>query len=1411
MRVPAFIKASLILPSLFTVLYSASPVSYDIVYVRAPRAGDNTYIRFPDVFSPTAMPPGSDLMLLHPDGSEETLFAAGKGAVLDPVLSFDAKWVFFAYIPDNTTATGINYQRGLSTSGADIYKINLASRSVVRLTNQEWSPPTGSIHWSSNPLSASAPNSVYLGYGIFNLGPCPLPNGKLMFVSSRDSYMPNKNYTSPNLRLYIMDDAGANVEPIGHINIGSALHPNVLMDGRVIFSSFETQGSRDSRDWSLWAIWPDGRHWEPLWSSMSEGTAFHFQTQLSDGRVAVTWYYNLNDNGFGTIMALDPRKPAGAIPFGSPNQNDASNPLIRVGLWGPNTGSPLAPRFFNFPFSPPGLVNLTAFTHGEDNASSYAQDGSWAGKATHPAAAPNNDLLMAWTPGPANNLNRPTTIPVYDAGIYLLKRGQPLDDYHNLVKIKNDPNYNELQPRPVVPYSAIYGIPQPAAIPFLPNDGGLSALLPAGTPFGLIGTSSFYNRNTTPGFGDAFYNGLDPFNTASNSSSSNWFNQGADDGVYTNDDIYAVRILAMEGVAHRSYPSGDDPGFINFSSRERLRILGEIPLRKSNGGTPVLDAQGNPDTSFLARIPADTPFTFQTLDKNGMVLNMAQTWHTLRPGEVRTDCGGCHAHNRTPLAFAGTAAAQAGYSVQDLTTTTPLLSKDGAGNTIVKNTAKLIADVEYYKDIKPILQRSCAQCHSGAGAAAGLVLDDSVLVNGYDNTYNRLANDANANWGYKPVISSKTWRQTNASRYIRTFQSRRSLLAWKVFGQRLDGWLNSSHPTEAVAGDAATLPANADANKADIDFTGTIMPPANSGVPALSDDEKMTIARWIDLGAPITAQGDATYAGYFADELKPTLTVSSPRAGPSTQALNAIRIGMFDAYSGINAKSLSVTANFPVNGLAAGAELAAGFAQSDSIWQLALSTPVSNLAAGRLVVKVKDNAGNLSIIDRTFSIAGVTPPPPTVSLTSPATGATVSGAVIVGAQAQSSIGIATVQFLLDGASLSAAVTGPGPAYSVSWATGAAPNGSHTLSVSATDTQGASTTSATVSVTVSNAAATGSSASYLRTDTGTLGNWTGVYGADGSVIPLDSTHPPAYASVNVNSALLWNWAPNGSADPRALYKYGSTTARIASTYYNLPGFSMDINLSDAQPHLVSFYLQDWDSGGRAQTITIKDAATNAVLDSRAVSAFVSGRYISWKMQGHLLAQVDWQAGYNAVVSGIFFDPLTTAVSSNAATFVRTDSTTVGNWQGAYGADGSLIPLDSTHLPAYANVNFNSAFLWNWTPGGTANPNALLKYGTTGTRIASTYYNQPGFTIDVNLTDNKMHQMALYLDDWDSGGRAQTINLRDGANGAILDSRAVSNFAVAPRYLVWKIQGHILVDVAWQAGYNALVNGVFFDMP
>ena len=71
---------------------------FDIVYVRAPCKGNDRSIAWTEVFSPLRAEPGSDLMLLHPDGSEEVLLAAGNDAVTDPFVSFDGEWVYYANI-----------------------------------------------------------------------------------------------------------------------------------------------------------------------------------------------------------------------------------------------------------------------------------------------------------------------------------------------------------------------------------------------------------------------------------------------------------------------------------------------------------------------------------------------------------------------------------------------------------------------------------------------------------------------------------------------------------------------------------------------------------------------------------------------------------------------------------------------------------------------------------------------------------------------------------------------------------------------------------------------------------------------------------------------------------------------------------------------------------------------------------------------------------------------------------------------------------------------------------------------------------------------------------------------------------------------------------------------------------------
>jgi fibronectin type 3 domain-containing protein len=92
--------------------------------------------------------------------------------------------------------------------------------------------------------------------------------------------------------------------------------------------------------------------------------------------------------------------------------------------------------------------------------------------------------------------------------------------------------------------------------------------------------------------------------------------------------------------------------------------------------------------------------------------------------------------------------------------------------------------------------------------------------------------------------------------------------------------------------------------------------------------------------------------------------------------------------------------------------------------------------------------------------------PPTVSMTSPTSGSTVSGtSVTVSANASDNVGVGSVQFRLDGANLGTQDTSA--PYSITWNTTTTISGNHTLSAIAKDAAGNSTTSSNVSVAVSN--------------------------------------------------------------------------------------------------------------------------------------------------------------------------------------------------------------------------------------------------------------------------------------------------------------------------------------------------------
>ena len=240
---------------------TTAAVDYDIVYVRAPRFGDATNSEWNDTFTPWSPDAGSELVLWHHDtGQHEVIFplqrhidaglvdttTLGDGAVTDPNVSYDGEEVVFAYFHDAATE---NSQRKLSYGGSDIYTVNLVNGRVKRLTNQEFTPNTGngaSFSADSSETSGSNPR-----IGIFNSGPAYLPHpngvaagsGDIIFTSTRNNFESNDH--GPEHRaseLFVMDANGDNVERIAAFNLGRALHPVVLTDGRSHFHQLGKSG-----------------------------------------------------------------------------------------------------------------------------------------------------------------------------------------------------------------------------------------------------------------------------------------------------------------------------------------------------------------------------------------------------------------------------------------------------------------------------------------------------------------------------------------------------------------------------------------------------------------------------------------------------------------------------------------------------------------------------------------------------------------------------------------------------------------------------------------------------------------------------------------------------------------------------------------------------------------------------------------------------------------------------------------------------------------------------------------------------------------------------------------------------------------------------------------------------------------
>ncbi len=178
-------------------------------------------------------------------------------------------------------------------------------------------------------------------------------------------------------------------------------------------------------------------------------------------------------------------------------------------------------------------------------------------------------------------------------------------------------------------------------------------------------------------------------------------------------DVFISDVYEGEGL--RNVPRGEVAALRIFSYEFAYQGMGAEPYsvgldgpwdpRRIIGTTPVHE-----DGSASFKIPALTPISIQPLDKNGNALQIMRSWITALPGES-VSCIGCHeTQNSTNPTNPRPAAA-----LEKPLELTPFYGEPRG--------------FSFEREIQPILNRYCVECHSPESATISRLIESGVLPN----------------------------------------------------------------------------------------------------------------------------------------------------------------------------------------------------------------------------------------------------------------------------------------------------------------------------------------------------------------------------------------------------------------------------------------------------------------------------------------------------------------------------------------------------------------------------------------------------------------------------------------------------------------------------------------------------------
>ncbi len=574
--------------------------------------------------------PGGGLFTLSPvapDGRLTRIFDAQGGICRDPDVSFDGQRILFSYRP---SADGFYH----------VYEMNVDGSKLRQLTD-------GPFH---------------------DLDPFYLPDGRIGLTSSRCKAR-TLCFWVQSSTLFVMDSDGRNIRPLTYNNV-TEFTPDMLPDGRILYTRWEYMDKSAIFVQSLWSILPDGTAARQIYGNNMIHPVSILQARPIPGtRKILATLSGHNGYSYGPLAVIDPGQ-------------GVDNPAGILNL-APEVG------YGRGCFAPYPLDDRQCLV-------SYGLDepyGLWLFSIDPPAET----IRPGRTDHPLNDTQFPANLGTYWASA--VGRRQ---------LIYRDPEFSCVEAMPIAPR------PKPpvvaSALPANDSRGGLE------TPVAELVRVRDQKSHDSCYQADHAGCSTEPCRGSSTRI-----------GTLLLADVYRglgatvprgqVKYLrVVEEMGHRDTRGDRDyqDGITQDQFNRRHGNFMRLYASPWESGKPAPSLQAKyvygtvpveADGSAYFTVPAQRPIYFQTLDDQYNEIQRMRSYVHLRPGE-RLSCIGCHEpRNTTPLA--GPVGLPLALRREPSAIEPPPF---GAGA------------FSYARLVQPVLDRRCASCHATDEPAGGIDL-----------------------------------------------------------------------------------------------------------------------------------------------------------------------------------------------------------------------------------------------------------------------------------------------------------------------------------------------------------------------------------------------------------------------------------------------------------------------------------------------------------------------------------------------------------------------------------------------------------------------------------------------------------------------------------------------------------------